>query len=169
MYANGSALELIITKNNITHKQVIDILIGYKNESRYKRTFTDEFRTMIAERDINGVARRQIAIELDINVSTVQSACKAFGQAIKERASSDNAYTYLPDVKDLKVCPTCKSKKINEIDSMLHRLTTKGIFCMDCGDEHFTIYNSKVVDDNGKEVELDIKKGVYKVNFEYLD
>jgi transposase-like protein len=149
-YADGSPIELIITSFNITHEQVTDILHTYKEQSRFKRTFTDEFKKMISERDINNVARRTIATELGINVNTVKRACEQFGQALKEKASSDNAYTVV-DVDNLEVCPSCKSKRVNEIDSMADQINTTGIYCMACGDEHFEL--------NGK---------FYKVNFEYL-
>ncbi|MFS0905840.1 hypothetical protein AB3N02_22715 [Priestia aryabhattai] len=150
-YADGSPIELIITSFNITHEEIIQILHTYKEHSRFKRTFTDEFKKMVAERDINGIARRTIATELGINVNTVKRACEQFGQALKEKATSDNAYTIVEGVSNLNVCPSCQSKRVNVIDSIADQINTTGIYCMTCGDEHFEL--------NGK---------FYKVNFEYL-
>ncbi len=159
-YSDGMPLGRIVEKFNVPYKRIKDILHTYKEQSRKGRTFTDEFKQMIAERDMRGVTRKDISEELEINTGTVKKACEQFGQAIKEKASSDNQYT-LVDVKDLSKCPSCDSKKVNKIDSMAMNQNTEGIFCKNCGDEHFYF---KVYEDD-KHVRTDI----YKVNFEYLN
>lgn len=167
-YADGSTLELIAESFKISMRLVKGIILKFKEESRTKRTFTDEFKKVISERDINGVARSTIAEELDINVSTVKKACEKFGQAIKEKATSDQAFTLVEGVHNLEVCPTCQSRKVNEIDSISDNVNTTGIYCKDCGDEHFIITRTETTGKGKKKVEVVIND-VYKVNFEYLE
>lgn len=128
-YADGSALGLIIESFNITHKQLVSELLSYKEESRYKKTFTDEFKTIIAQRDINGVSRSDIAKELQINANTVKKACEQFGNSLKGRAKSDNEFTRIDGVFPLDKCPSCGSKKVNLVDE-------KTTYCKECGSEH---------------------------------
>lgn len=151
-YRDGSHLNYIQECFNVSEEEIIKVLTEYKERNRYKKTFTDEFKKLIAERDINGVPRRQIALELGINVNTVKKACEQFGQAVKERASSDNTYTVVEGVHSLDCCPKCKSKRVNEIDSVVGNINTTGIFCMNCNEEFFKL--------NGK---------VYRVNWEYIE
>lgn len=144
-YRDGSDLGYIIESLNTTHKRIKEILIRYKEHNREKRTFTEEFKRLIAERDINGVARRQIAEELEINVNTVKKACEQFGQAFKEKATSDQTYTRIDGEFDLKSCPSCGSKKVNVVED-------NATYCKSCGSEHI------------------IKKDhALKINWEYLD
>ena len=144
-YKDGSDLGLIITSFNITHKAVKKILINYKEMSKYRRTFTDEFKIMIAERDLNGVSRQKIATELEINPTTVKRACEKFGQSNKETVASENQYTELEGDFSKDACPSCKSNKVNEVDE-------DNIYCMDCGGEFIFKKNS-----------------VSKINWEYLE
>lgn len=145
MYRDGNKIECIIESLNITHKRVKQILIGLKESSRYKRTFTDEFKKIIAERDMNGISRRQISLELEINANTVKKACEKFSQTFKRRASSDNEFTRINGEFSLSECPLCKSKDVNEVDN-------NTIYCMSCGDEFI------------------IKKDhALKVNWEYIE
>lgn len=151
-YRDGSHLNCIQQSFGVSEEYIKKVLIDYKERNRYKKTFTDEFKKLISERDINGISRRQIALELDINVNTVKKACEQFGQSVKERASSDNAYTVVKGVHNLDCCPNCKSKRVNEIDSVVNNVNTTGIYCMECGDEYFYMNNK-----------------VYRVNWEYID
>lgn len=153
-YRDGSELGYIVESFNIPYKRVKSILINLKESSRYKRTFTDEFKTIIAERDANGVSRRQISLELEINANTVKRACEQFGNSLKGRAVSDNEFTRIDGAKDMTVCPSCKSSKVNEVD-------VKTIYCMSCGDE-FVFKSEKIDKDNYNHYAL-------KVNWEYLD
>lgn len=144
-YQDGSDLGYIVESLNIPYKKIKQILLNYKESNRYKRTFTDEFKRMIAERDINGVPRSTIAKELEMNVSTIQKACIAFGQAIKEKSASDNAYTKVNgSISDGK-CPNCRSKKVNEVDE-------NTIYCISCGNEF-----------------VEKADGLYKINWEFID
>lgn len=145
MYRGGNKLEYIIESLNITYKKVKQILINFKESNRYKRTFTDEFKKVIAERDMNGISRRQISLELEINANTVKRACEAFGQSLKGRVTSDNEYTKIDNVSDMSKCLLCGSKDLNEVDLNTY-------YCMKCGNEF-------------------IFKGDHalKVNWEYLD
>ena len=128
-YADGSSMSYLAESFGITEEEVKAILITYKEESRFKKSFTDEFRKMIAERDINGVARNAIAKELELNVNTVKKSCEAFGQAVKGRATSDNAFTRIDGEFKLDTCPSCGSKRNNLVDEN----TT---YCRDCGGEY---------------------------------
>lgn len=144
-YRDGSDLGYIIENLNISHNKVKSILINLKESSRYKRTFTDEFKMMIAERDTNGVSRRQISLELEINANTVKRACEKFGQSFKEKATSDNEFTVMDRVYDMSKCPSCGNEKINKVDD-------KTTYCKKCGNEH--VHN---------------EDHTLKVNWEYLD
>jgi transposase-like protein len=144
-YQDGSDVGYIIECFNTTHKKVKEVLIAYKDANRYKRTFTDEFKKVVAERDINGVARRQIAQELEINVNTVKKACEQFGQAFKEKATSENEYTRIDGEFTMFKCPSCRSSKVNEVED-------KTIYCKNCGNEHI------INEDHA-----------LKINWEYLD
>ncbi|MFQ3543682.1 hypothetical protein Q7A53_06320 [Halobacillus rhizosphaerae] len=146
-YADGSELSTILVSFNITHKQLTEILLTYKEESKYKRTFTDEFKTVIAERDSNGIPRSHIANELQLNVGTVKKACEKFGLAVKEKAVSDNEFTLMCGNFTLDKCPTCNSRKNNMVDE-------NETYCMDCGSSH--IYG-----DDGKHVQ--------KINWDHVD
>lgn len=144
-YRDGSEIGYIIESFNISHKRVKSILLNLKESSRHKRTFTDDFKKIIAERDMNGISRRQISLELEINANTVKRACEAFGQSLKGRATSNNEYTKIDNVSDMSKCLSCGSKDFNEVDLNTY-------YCMKCGNEF-------------------IFKGDHalKVNWEYLD
>lgn len=130
-YADGSTLGLIVESFNITYSQLVATLIEFKEESRYKKTFTDEFKKMIAQRDLNGVARSTIASELQINANTVKKSCEKFGQALKDKNTSEKAFERIDGEFSMKECPNpkCKSKNVNIIEDN----TT---YCKDCGDEY---------------------------------
>lgn len=145
-YADGSPIGVIIESFNITHKKVVEILQGYRDESRLKKSFTDEFKKFIAERDSSGdITRSSIAQELGINANTVKKACEQFGQSSKERAVSNQAYTRIDGKFDMKSCPSCKSKRVNIVDDST-------AYCKKCGSEH-----------------IHKEDHVLKVNFEYLE
>lgn len=144
-YADGSPLKLMAESFNLTEEEIKDFLIKHKEDSRFKKSFTEEFRKMIAERDMSGVARNTIASELGLNVSTVKKSCEAYGQAVKGKASSENMYTRIDGEFDINICPSCNSKRNN--------LVEEGItFCRDCDSEH-EYYEDHVL----------------KVNFEYIE
>ena len=144
-YADGSPVGLIAESFKTTQNEILEVLRNYKEDSRFKRTFTDEFRRMIAERDMNGVARSSIANELELNVNTIKKSCELFGQAIKEKATSDQAFTKIKGDFQLDTCPSCGSKRNNLVDD-------KTTYCMSCDSEH-EYYNGYVM----------------KINFEYLE
>ena len=144
-YRDGSSLETIQSSFNLTKEQIKNILIQEKENNRFKRTFTDDFKRIIAERDTNGIPRRQISLELEISVNTVKKACEQFGQVFKERASSDNAFTRIERELDMTTCASCGSKKVNLVEEN----TT---YCLSCGSEH-----------------IHHKDHVLRVNWEYLD
>lgn len=144
-YAEGSPLSLIAESFKIREESVKGILLDYKEQNRFKRTFTDEFRTVIAERDINGVARSTIASELKLNINTIKKSCEKFGQSLKDKATSDKAFTRIDGEFSMSTCPSCGSKKNNIVDD-------NATYCMSCDSEH-EYYDSYVM----------------KVNFEYIE
>ena len=127
-YRDGSKLTYIAEQFNTSQEDIRSILLNLKELSRFKRTFTDEFKTIIAERDMSGISRRQISLELGINANTVKKACEQFGQPVKDRGSAPEEYDkILGNFKS--ECPSCNSKDINNVDK-------SSIYCMACGDEH---------------------------------
>lgn len=144
-YADGSPLKLIAESFNVKEEYIKEFLIKHKEDSRFKKSFTEEFRKMIAERDMSGVARNTIASELGLNVNTVKKSCEAHGQSVKGKATSENLHTKIEGDFDLKICPSCKSRRNNLVEEG----TT---FCLDCDSEH-EYYDGYVL----------------KINFEYLE
>lgn len=144
-YADGSPLGYLAESFGITYEEVEKLLIEYKEESRFKKSFTEDFRRTIAERDMNGVARNAIAKELGINVNTVKKACEAYGQSVKGKATNDNAYTRIDGEFDMSICPNCNSKRNNLVDDNV-------TYCLDC-DSEYEYYNGYIL----------------KINFEYLE
>lgn len=144
-YADGSPLSLMAESFDLTVEELEDFLIAYKKSNKMNKSFTENFKKIIAERDINGVARNTIAKELGINISTVKKACEKYGQSLKDKAVSDNLYTKIVGEFDMATCPNCGSKKNNRVDEN----TT---YCMSC-DSEFEYYDGYVM----------------KLNFEYLE
>lgn len=144
-YRNGSEIGFMVECFDVSQDEIKKLLLDYKESNRYKKTFTDDFKKMIAERDINGVSRRQISMELEINANTIKKACEKFGQTMKEKASFDTAYTLVGEGLGLHKCPSCNSSRVNEVDY-------NTIYCISCGDEFVEI--------SGK---------IFRINWEYID
>lgn len=144
-YREGIELKDMAESLNISNEEIKNILIDFKKLNSHKRRFTDEFKKVVAERDSNGISRRQISLELGINANTVKKACELFGQSQKEKLQQVNEFTKIDKISDSSVCPLCKSMKVNEVD-------INTIYCMSCGNEFI------------------LKKDhALKVNWEYLD
>lgn len=168
-YADGSEIRYIAKCFEMTEEEVLAVLHNFREKSRYKRSFTDDFKKLVAERDLK-FSRRQIAQELGINVATVKKSCEQFGNALKDKAVSDNMYSLVEGVDNLDVCPSCHSHKVNKIESIADNINTKGIYCMNCGDEHFTLNETEEIEDkDGNKKTIVTGTLVYKVNFEYLE
>ena len=144
-YADGSPLSLIAESFNLTVEELKELLISYKKSNKMSKSFTEDFKKVIAERDINGIARNSIAKELGINISTVKKACEKYGQSLKDKAISENLYTRINGDFNMKKCPSCNSSNNNSVDEN----TT---YCMSCDSEH-EYYDGYVL----------------KLNFEYLE
>ncbi|UUV47004.1 DNA-binding protein [Bacillus phage vB_BanS-Thrax5] len=170
-YSEGSEIKFIAECFNLTEERVLEELRNFKEQSRYKRTFTDEFRIMVAERDMRKISRTKIAEELQLNVATVKTACEKFGNALKEVASNDNVYTVVEGVTSIDTCPNCGNKKVNEIETTFGNSVVDGIYCMECGDEHFIVHNYEEVRDKDTDVvnHKFINSDVYRINWEYLE
>lgn len=145
-YADGSPMGLITESFDITYEQAKDILHLYRDKSRLKKSFTDDFKKLIALRDSNeGITRSSIALELGINANTVKKACEQFGQAFKDGVVSAQAFTRIDGKFSLKACPSCKSEKVNKVED-------NSTYCKNCGSEH-----------------IHKEDHVLKVNFEYIE
>lgn len=128
-YAEGSTLHLIADSFGLETENVSDMLNHYRKSCRTPRTFTDEFKKLIAERDLTGAARMEIARELGINVNTVKKACEEFGQKNKDRTDFERLHTKIDGDFPKDECYKCGSKHLNEVDDIG---TT---YCFDCGSE----------------------------------
>lgn len=145
-YSNGNTIFMIADSFDMSEEEVLELLLSHKESSRFKKTFNEDFRIMIAERDLSGISRSDISRELKLNAGTIQKACIQYGQAIKEKANDDSIYTRIDGEFTIDVCPSCNSRKNNLVDEMF---TT---FCMSCDSEH-EYYDGYVL----------------KVNFEYIE
>lgn len=146
-YASGVPVSEIASFSKMTTEEVLAFLREYKKSCTVSNTFTNEFKMMIAERDVSeNVTRSSIALELKINPTTVKKACEKFGSALKDKIQSDEEFTRIDGNFTMDECPTCKSKKVNKVE-------TDSIYCKDCGDEH-------IFKEEGY---------ILKVNFEYID
>lgn len=128
-YSDGSTIVAIAEKCNITEDEVIKALLKYKDDNKGGKSFTDEFKKIIALRDVNGVSRSEISKELNINISTVRKSCEKFGQAYKDKAVNDNMYIRIDGDFSMDRCPNCNSTKNNKVDDNI-------TYCIDCGSEH---------------------------------
>lgn len=128
-YKMGRSINQIAKKLDIRHEYIEEFLIDLKESNRYRRTFTDDFKKIIAERDSNGVTRKQISVELGINPNTVKKACEQFGQPLKEKVDSHEMYDRVDGEFSGKECISCNSSKVNEVDE-------NTIYCKNCGDEY---------------------------------
>lgn len=151
LYREGCNLEYLAKCLNISSEVVEDVLSKYKEDNRNKRGFNDKFKETIAMRDLNDVSRRQISIELGINIATVKKACEKFGQSIKNKDAFENEHTKLDEFYDLSYCPKCHSKNVNKVED-------NAIFCKECLSE---FYNE--VDEENEIYETHI------INWEYVD
>ena len=144
-YADGSPIEVIGESFGLTNEQVLEALHIFRDKKASKRAFSEDFKRTIAERDLNGVARSTMSKELGININTVKKSCEEFGQALKERATSDNIYTKIEGEFSTAECPSCKSKRYNNVEEETY-------YCRSCGKEH-----------------IHKEDHVLTVNWEYLD
>lgn len=128
-YRDGSEIGFMVECFNISHEEIKKIILNFRDVNRNKRTFEDDLKIVIAERDMNGIARSTIAKELEINVNTVKKACAKFGQALKEKTVTEYNYTTIMGYFDMDSCPTCNSTRVNNVDN-------ETTYCKNCGNEH---------------------------------
>lgn len=145
-YEKGFSLTYIALVNGIEVEDILSTLKDYKEESSLKNGLTTEFKKLIAKRDIHdGVSRISISRELGVNSNTVKKACEKYGRALKESGGNGQEHTKIEGNFVKTVCPSCSSKKVNQVDK-------DTIFCKQCGDEHI------------------FKEGyVLRINFEFFD
>lgn len=145
-YADGSSITLMANSFDIMEEEILNVLRSYRDECKTSKSFTDEFKIMIAERDMNeDITRVSIANDLQIHSNTIKKSCEQFGQAVKDKSSTDNFYTRIEGTFNQEECPSCKSKRVNEVEEDVAH-------CMECGNEYM-FYEDHVL----------------KVNWEYLE
>lgn len=133
-YRDGSEIELMSYVLNVDIDTILQTVRNYKEQSKYKNSYTIEFKTMIAERDMNGISRTSIKNELDIHESTIRKFCTKYGVAKKEKeteSESDEVYTYYSNGLLLDSCPKCSSKKLNVIIEYFGEEK----YCMNCSSQ----------------------------------
>lgn len=145
-YTDGSTVNLIAESFDLEPENVLDMLRAYRKSCRTPRTFTDEFKKMVAERDMSGAARMEMARELGINVNTVKKACEEFGQKNKDRTDFERLHTRVDGVFSKEKCFKCEGSHVNEVDD------SGATYCFDCGSEvvymedHILVLNWEFVD-----------------------
>lgn len=145
-YEQGHPISYIAEMLGIEESVVLGFLRQHRDNSRLPNSYTDDFKQMIAMRDLNdGVTRSSISKELEVNPNTIKKACNKYGQALKGKSKSEQMYLRIDGVFARDKCPSCKSKKINEVDDNTY-------YCKDCGDEHI-FYDEYI----------------QKINFEWVD
>lgn len=144
-YSDGRSIDHIAWKLKTTEEDVLKTLRFYCNEQREKRTFSEDFKKVLADRDLTGIARTTIASEMGINVNTVKKSCEQYGQQSKEVASSEKTYTKIEGVFPRDKCVECKSERYNEVGEDTY-------YCYKCGNEY-----------------IHRKTHVLRVNWEYID
>lgn len=130
LYKDGRSLDYISKKIKLPKGDVESFFKNLKNKHRFKRAYTDDFKIIIAERDISdGASRRKIASELGISTNTVRRACEDFGQPFKEVVSKNDIYERIDGVFNKEECISCNSIKVNRVDD-------NTFYCKRCGSEH---------------------------------
>lgn len=142
-YTDGKSIGYIASVTGISEDEVLMRLRIFKSDSVQKlgNSYNDEIKKVIAKRDKNDVSRSQIAQELCLSVTFIGNACKKFGDNLKKKAKFLNQYTEIDSKHDLKTCPDCNSKKVNEINGYINDHNTVGIYCLNCNGEYFRFMN----------------------------
>lgn len=151
-YRKGYDLEYISKQQGIALNDVENYLASFKESSKYKNSFTSEFKEAIAKRDASGVSRKQISREMGITEETVKKYCIKYGEVHKVKVVlREDEYTSFPREFDMSTCPSCDSRNVNNVGGGRGK-PSRNTYCMDCGDEYIHQKNS-----------------VLKVNWEYFE
>lgn len=138
-YRGGSEIELMSYVLNVDIDTILQTVRNYKEQSKYKNSYTIEFKTMIAERDMNGISRTSIKNELDIHENTIRKFCTKYGVAKKEtETESDEEYSYYSEGLLLDNCPKCNSRKLN----IIMEYNGEEKYCMDCSSQFKQVDNA---------------------------
>jgi hypothetical protein len=144
-YASGLEIVSIAKRLSVSCEFIEAELLNYCKQQRHKRTFTEQFKKVLAERDMCGVPRTTIAKEMGINANTVKKSCEQFGQEIKVKANNENSFTKIEGVFPKTQCPECHNTRYNEVNDNTY-------YCCGCGGEY-----------------IHKKDHVLRVNWEYVD
>lgn len=148
-YRGGSEIELISYVLNVDIDIILQTIRNYKKSSKHKNSYTVEFKTMIAERDMNGVSRTNIKNELDIHENTIRKFCQKYGVVKKEKETeSDELYTYYSEGLLLNSCPKCNGKKLNTVTEYFGEEK----YCINCSSQFKQVGDS-----------------IHILNWEYID
>ena len=147
-YSKGFSLGIIAENLECDIKEVEEYLLDLKNHSKEGRSFNNEYKTMIANREKRGVSRRKSSKELGINPNTVKNACNEIGLNPPKESDSSGEQEERHDIiisgEIDKNCVFCDSRRVSKVDKKI-------VFCIDCNSEY------KVYDDH-----------VMKTNWEYI-
>ena len=144
LYMTGKTIDEIIVEMNLPYKKVMELLEQYKYRNTTSGKYSDELKAVIAKRCENGVSCKQVANELEIGYKKVREIHKKNQNKDKD-IILESLYTKLEGDFSYDKCPTCGSKKVNEVG-------VKTTYCLKCGNEHI------------------FRKGyVLRINWEYVD
>lgn len=143
-YREGYTIENIKMKENISEKEVLNILREYKEEQMIKGRYTDELMKFIVERDFHNFKRKEIMKELGISRNFITKSIKKYGVLSKaSKEPSEELFMKVEKELDMSHCPKCESGKINEVETMYEDNPTDGYYCLNCGSE-FSIQGNEV-------------------------
>ena len=143
MYGSGIDIETIhsyLVNYNVDFGSIINILREVKRSSSSR--LPENLRMAIANRDICGVTRSNIAKELDVNLKTIRRSCEKYGSPNKNPVNRDDEILELLDYNikmsgDSLLCPKCNYRANSVVDS------DTVFFCKNCYEE-YTVLDDKI-------------------------
>lgn len=143
MYGSGIDIETIhsyLVNYNVDFGSIVNILREGKRSSSSR--LPENLRMAIANRDICGVTRSNIAKELDVNLKTIRRSCEKYGSPNKNPVNRDDEILELLDYNikmsgDSLLCPKCNYRANSVVDS------DTVFFCKNCYEE-YTVLDDKI-------------------------
>lgn len=142
-YRNGEPVSLIARDLNINKKEVLSALSDYRKSNLENRKYTEEFKKFVAERDCKDALRRDTQNELGISRNFLINAVKKYGKVYKSDIESEFFVGVFHNEKEMKELMGCGNCRLNEVDSILNGIVTKGYYCIDTGEE-FAVKGDKL-------------------------
>lgn len=143
MYGSGIDIDTIqnyLISYNVDFESIVNILREGKRSSSSR--LPENLRIAIANRDICGVTRSNIAKELDVNLKTIRRSCEKYGSPNKNPVNRDDEILELLDYNikmsgDSLLCPKCNYRANSVVDS------DTVFFCKNCYEE-YTVLDDKI-------------------------